>query len=76
MNKMCIRDRGGVSFSACIGAFILLMLVGSLCSMLLGPDLNALAVSDKLEQLGVPTEVFTSITMQQVAQMCIRDRPL
>ena len=27
-----------------------------------------LAVSDKLEQLGVPTEVFTSITMPQVAQ--------
>ena len=25
-----------------IGAFILLMIVGSLCSMLLGPDLNAL----------------------------------
>ena len=30
--------------------------------------MNALAVSDKLEQLGVPTEVFTSITMPQVAQ--------
>ena len=29
--------------------------------------MNALAVSDKLEQLGVPTEVFTSITMPQVA---------
>ena len=28
---------------------------------------NALAVSDKLEQLGVETEVFTSITMPQVA---------
>ena len=29
--------------------------------------MNALAVSDKLEQLGVQTEVFTSITMPQVA---------
>jgi hypothetical protein len=37
-----LNAQGGVSFAACIGAFILLMLVGSLCSMLLGPDLNAL----------------------------------
>ena len=29
---------------------------------------RTLADSDKLEQLGVPTEVFTSITMPQVAQ--------
>ena len=30
---------------------------------MLATVMNALAVSDKLEQLGVPTEVFTSITM-------------
>ena len=35
---------------------------------MLATVMNALAVSDKLEQLGVPTEVFTSITMPQVAQ--------
>ena len=34
---------------------------------MLATVMNALAVSDKLEQLGVPTEVFTSITMPQVA---------
>jgi len=31
---------------------------------MLATVMNALAVSDKLEQLGVPTEVFTSITRQ------------
>ena len=36
---------------------------------MLATVMNALAVSDKLEQLGVPTEVFTSITMPQVAQI-------
>ena len=35
---------------------------------MLATVMNALAVSDKLEQLGVETEVFTSITMPQVAQ--------
>ena len=40
--RAVLNAQGGVSFAACIGAFILLMLVGSLCSMLLGPDLNAL----------------------------------
>ena len=35
---------------------------------MLATVMNALAVSDKLEQLGVPTEVFTSITMPQVAR--------
>ena len=35
---------------------------------MLATVMNALAVSDKLAQLGVPTEVFTSITMPQVAQ--------
>ena len=34
---------------------------------MLATVMHALAVSDKLEQLGVPTEVFTSITMPQVA---------
>ena len=34
---------------------------------MLATVMNALAVSDKLEQLGVETEVFTSITMPQVA---------
>ena len=34
---------------------------------MLATVMNALAVSDKLEQLGVQTEVFTSITMPQVA---------
>ena len=34
---------------------------------MLATVMNALAVSDKLERLGVPTEVFTSITMPQVA---------
>ena len=34
---------------------------------MLATVMNALAVSDKLEQLGVPTEVFTSISMPQVA---------
>ena len=34
---------------------------------MLATVMNALAVSDKLEQLGAPTEVFTSITMPQVA---------
>ena len=34
---------------------------------MLATVMNALAVSDKLEQLGVATEVFTSITMPQVA---------
>ena len=37
-----LTAQGGLSIAACIGAFILLMIVGSLCSMLLGPDLNAL----------------------------------
>lgn len=40
--RAVLNAQGGVSIAACIGAFILLMLVGSLCSMLLGPDLNAL----------------------------------
>ena len=40
--RAVLNAQGGVSFAACIGAFILLMVVGSLCSMLLGPDLNAL----------------------------------
>ena len=40
--RAVLNAQGGVSFAACIGAFILLMLVGILCSMLLGPDLNAL----------------------------------
>ena len=40
--RAVLNAQGGVSFAACIGAFILLMIVGSLCSMLLGPDLNAL----------------------------------
>ena len=35
---------------------------------MLATVMNALAVSDKLAQLGVPTEVFTSITLPQVAQ--------
>ena len=35
---------------------------------MLATVMNALADSDKLEQLGVPTEVFTTITMPQVAQ--------
>ena len=37
-----LNEQGGVSIAACIGAIILRMIVGSLCSMLLGPDLNAL----------------------------------
>ena len=41
---------------------------GKLPCGMLATVMNALAVSDKLEQLGVPTEVFTSITMPQVAQ--------
>ena len=40
--RAVLNAQGGVSIAACIGAFILLMIVGSLCSMLLGPDLNAL----------------------------------
>ena len=41
---------------------------------MLATVMNALAVSDKLEQLGVPTEVFTSITMPQVAPAFTRKR--
>ena len=37
---------------------------------------RTLAVSDKLEQLGVPTEVFTSITMPQVAPAFTRKEAL
>ena len=40
--RAVLNAQGGVSIAACIGAFILLMIVGSFCSMLLGPDLNAL----------------------------------
>ena len=40
--RAVLNAQGGVSIAACVGAFILLMIVGSLCSMLLGPDLNAL----------------------------------
>ena len=43
---------------------------------MLATVMNALAVSDKLEQLGVPTEVFTSITMPQVAQPFTRKEAL
>ncbi len=39
---------------------------------MLATVMNALAVSDKLEQLGVPTEVFTSITLPQVAPAITR----
>ena len=39
---------------------------------MLATVMNALAVSDKLEQLGVETEVFTSITMPQVAPASTR----
>ena len=37
--------QGGVSLAACVGAFILLMVIGGACSMLLGPNLDALAGS-------------------------------
>ena len=43
---------------------------------MLATVMNALAVSDKLEQLGVPTEVFTSITMPQVAPAFTRKEAL
>lgn len=42
---------------------------------MLATVMNALAVSDKLEQLGVETEVFTSITMPQVAPAFTRRMP-
>ena len=68
---MCIRDRIGIVVGG--GNFwrgrssgrmerTLADKIGMLATVM-----NALAVSDKLEQLGVPTEVFTSITMPQVA---------
>ena len=40
--RAVLNAQGGVRFAACIGAFILLMVIGSLCSMLLGPALTAL----------------------------------
>ena len=43
---------------------------------MLATVMNALAVSDKLEQLGVPTEVFTSITMPQVAECFTSDKAI
>ena len=43
---------------------------------MLATVMNALAVSDKLNQLEVPTEVFTSITMPQVAQPFTRNGAL
>ena len=44
---------------------------------MLATVMNALAVSDKLEQLGVETEVFTSITMPpQIASMVGSSKPV
>ena len=40
--QVVLRAQGGVSFAAVLGAVVLLMVVGAACSMLLGPDLNAL----------------------------------
>ena len=39
--RAVLNAQGGVSIAAVIGAFVLLMVVGALCSMLLGPDLGA-----------------------------------
>ena len=40
--RVVLNAQGGVSIAACIGAFVLLMVLGGACSLLLGPDLNAL----------------------------------
>ena len=40
-----LSAQGGVSFAAVVGAFVLLMVVGGVCSMLLGPDIQALVGS-------------------------------
>ena len=42
---------------------------------MLATVMNALAVSDKLEQLGVPTEVFTSITLNNRSGHCADSQP-
>ena len=39
--RAVLNAQGGVSIAAVFGAFVLLMVVGGLCSMLLGPDLSA-----------------------------------
>lgn len=43
--RAVLSAQGGVSFAAVIGAFILLMVVGGVFSMLLGPNLSALVGS-------------------------------
>ena len=43
--RAVLSAQGGVSFAACIGAFLLLMVIGGVCSMLLGPNLDALVGS-------------------------------
>ncbi len=41
---------------------------------MLGTVINALALADALEQLGVPVRVQTAIAMQQVAEPYVRGR--
>ena len=40
--RAVLAAQGGVSWAAVIGSFVLLMVVGACCSMLLGPDLDVL----------------------------------
>ena len=41
--RAVLAAQGGVSWAAVIGAFVLLMMVGACCTLLLGPNLDALA---------------------------------
>ena len=41
--RAVLAAQGGVSWAAVIGAFVLLMVAGACCTLLLGPNLDALA---------------------------------
>ena len=43
--RAVLNAQGGVSLAAVVGAFVLLMVIGGACSMLLGPNLDALVGS-------------------------------